>query len=143
MLAALALASSIAQCLQALGNSPERSRWTSFEDRRRWHDAATGGAPLVSKGVQCVTGVAWTSESSSEMIVPLQWGVLVGVDAFRAGDANALRSIGNQYLPLALRYESGDDDEFDRQAYRRAILYLKDFRAGKCSYDLCVQKDYP
>ncbi|HEV3154005.1 MAG TPA: hypothetical protein VGZ02_09400 [Candidatus Baltobacteraceae bacterium] len=137
------MAFSIAQCLQSLGTGAERARWTSFEDRHRWVDAVRTGLPVVSEGVQCVTGVRWTPESATLMITPLQWAVLLGVDAYRSGDVATLRALGNQYLPLAERYQAGDRDDFEQQAYRHAILYLKDFRQGHCTFDLCTQKNYP
>ena len=143
MIAALAFAISISQCLDTLGNSPERAAWTAFEDQHHWHEAARAGAPLVSKGVQCVASVKWTPQSAGYMIAPLQWAVLVGVDAYRAGDIAALRELGNQYLPIAQRYQAGDRDSFDLEAYKHAVLYLNDFRQGKCSYDLCSRRDYP
>lgn len=143
MIASLAFAISISQCLQSLGNGSDRARWSAAEDRHRWREAVAAGAPLVSKGVQCVTGERWTPQSASLMITPLQWAVLVGVDAYRAGDLVTLRALGNQYLPLAQRYQADDRDDFDLEAYKHAILYLNDFRQGRCSYDLCSRRDYP
>jgi hypothetical protein len=143
VIAELALAVSISQCLQALGNGPDRARWSAAEDRHHWREAVEAGAPLVSKGVQCVTSVKWSAESAGYMITPLQWAVLVGVDAYRAGDIATLRGLGNQYLPIAQRYQADDRDDFELEAYRHAVLYLNDFRRGRCSYDLCSRRNYP
>jgi len=117
--------------------------WSALEDRHRWNQAARAGVALAAKGVQCVTGSKWRPSLTQDMLIPLQWAMLAGVDAFRSGDAALMRSIGKQYQGIAENYQALTKDDFEREGYKHVLLYFADFADGRCSYDLCTARNYP
>ena len=132
---------SVERCLGISGGgnalTQEYRVWTRAEDRHEWRDAVRAGLPVVEEGFACVNRAGSGPALAEYALRPLQWAVLVGADAYKGGEDATMRMIGATYLPIAQHDASLTDDDFDRAAYKHAMLYLSDFRDGRCGLALC------